>query len=56
MLSYFFGTNKEEEKKENPDCIEAMKEAVDGHGDFETEMDGTLKLDDMFFCQGVILR
>jgi len=59
MLNYIFGGKAEEEKKdfvENADPMEAMKEAIDNHGDFETEVDGSLKADDVFFIQEVVLR
>lgn len=42
MLSYFFGGTKEETKKqENEDPEKAMEEALDEHGEFLMDADGT---------------
>ena len=54
MLSYLFGGAKPENENENPEL--AMREAMDRHGEFQTNLDGTLKYDDYVILRAIITR
>jgi len=57
MLSYIFGTGtKAVEKVENADPELAMRDQMDEHGDFKTELDGSMVLEDFLIFRGIILR
>ncbi len=49
MQSYQFGSK--EEKKEIGDPVKALQDAIDDHGDFEQELDGSLSAADLWFLQ-----
>jgi len=55
MLSYFFGKG-EEKKVENADPEKAMQEALNAHGDFTMNENGTLKFEDLCKLRAVIIR
>ena len=57
MLSYLWGGKKTDDSKpenENPEL--AMREAMDAHGEFGTEMDGTLRFQDFLVFRAIITR
>lgn len=57
MLNYIFGTGTKDVKKvENADPELAMRDAMDEHGDFKTEVDGSLLLEDFLMFRAIILR
>jgi hypothetical protein len=57
MLSYIFGTGTKDVKKiENADPELAMRDAMDEHGDFKTEVDGSLLLEDYIMFRAIVLR
>lgn len=57
MLSYLWGGKKAADaapENDNPEL--AMREAMDSHGDFNTEMDGTLQYQDFLVFRAIITR
>jgi len=54
MLSYLFGGAKPADENENPEL--AMRAAMDSHGEFQTNLDGTLKYDDYVILRAIITR
>lgn len=54
MLSYLFGGAKPADENENPEL--AMRAAMDAHGEFQTNLDGTLKYDDYVILRAIITR
>jgi hypothetical protein len=56
-MKFFFGsTLKEEMEKEPTNPVDAMQQALDNHGDFHTNADGTLIADDTIVMRQVIIR
>jgi hypothetical protein len=55
MLSYFFGKG-EDKKVENADPEQAMQEALNAHGDFNMNENGTMKFEDLKKLRAVIIR
>lgn len=56
MLSYLFGGSKKSEKPENADPELAMRDGMAEHGEFHSEIDGTLLMEDFLIFRAVILR
>ena len=54
-FNYFFGS-KEDPKTEDEDPVKAMQQALDGHGEFQLEEDGTLNWDSLKVLHGVVVR
>lgn len=53
-LDYLFGGPKPTDENDNPEL--AMREACDTHGEFETNLDGTLKYEAYQIFRAIILR
>jgi len=59
MLNYFFGGKKEEQEKavkESEDPLQALKDALDAHGDFGMDEDGTFDFASLNAIKAVVLR
>jgi hypothetical protein len=56
MLSYIWGGGRKTDIKENDDPELAMRENLDGHGDFATKLDGTLEFQDYLVFRSIIMR
>jgi hypothetical protein len=59
MLGYFFGGKKEEQRKaksEDTNPQLALVDALDSHGDFEMEEDGTLTWPSIKIIRVVTMR
>ena len=56
MLSYIWGGARKNDYKENDDPELAMRENLDGHGDFATKLDGTLEFQDYLVFRSIIMR
>ena len=56
MLSYIWGGARKNDYKENDDPELAMRENLDGHGDFATTLDGTLEFQDYLVFRSIIMR
>jgi hypothetical protein len=54
MLSYLFGGAKPADENDNPEL--AMRAAMDAHGEFQTNLDGTLKYEDYVILRAIITR
>jgi hypothetical protein len=56
-MKFFFGKSlKEEIEKEPANPVDAMQQALDTYGDFHTNADGTLVVDDTIILRQVIIR
>jgi len=56
-MKFFFGkTLKEEIEKEPANPVDAMQQALDTYGDFHTNADGTLVVEDTIVLRQVIVR
>jgi len=56
MLSYFFGGKKEKTVKESEDPLQALHDALDAHGEFGMDEDGTFDLEALKAIKAVVLR
>ena len=54
MLNYLFGGEKPADENENPEL--AMREACDKHGEFQHNLDGTLKFEDYIIFRAIVMR
>ena len=57
MFSYLWGGKKgKESKPENEEPELAMRDALDGYGEFATKIDGTLEYKDFLVFRAIIMR
>lgn len=56
MLSYLYGSKKETKAEENENPELAMRDALDDHGEFETNADGTMTFKDFCVLRSIITR
>lgn len=56
MLSYLWKGGKKTEKVENANPELAMREALDEHGEFATNVDGTLQWEQFLAFRSIIMR
>ena len=55
MFSYFFG-KQEADAKEHEDPVQAMKDQLDNHGNFEVMEDGCMAINDLIVLRCVVYR
>lgn len=56
MLSYLWKGGKKTDKVENSNPELAMREALDDHGEFATNLDGTMQWDAFLVFRSIIMR
>ena len=56
MLSYLWKGGKKTDKVENANPELAMREALDEHGEFHTNLDGTLQWEQFLTFRSIIMR
>ena len=54
MFSYLWGGKKEKEENEDPEL--AMREALDAHGEFKLNLDGTMQWESFLVFRGIVMR